>query len=154
MSLSRQEDRHLRVYMDACCYNRPFDDLQQVRVYNESEAVLTVALMHMLGQCVLIGSPVLQQELRDIKARVFYSIVRDVVPFSRDVSNRATRIQQAAGIKIWDSLHIAYAEAGNADIFLTTDDRLIKASARIALALRVLNPVDYVMEVLSHDRRS
>ena len=29
----------MRVYLDVCCLNRPFDDLSQKRVYAEAEAV-------------------------------------------------------------------------------------------------------------------
>ncbi len=29
----------LKIYLDSCCYNRPFDDLSQERIRVESEAV-------------------------------------------------------------------------------------------------------------------
>ena len=32
----------MRVYLDACCLNRPFDDQSQVRVHLESEAILAI----------------------------------------------------------------------------------------------------------------
>jgi hypothetical protein len=34
------EHRLLRIYLDACCLNRPFDDQTQERIRLESEAVL------------------------------------------------------------------------------------------------------------------
>lgn len=46
------------------------------------------------------------------------------------------------------------AEAGNADIFLTTDDRILRLAARSKnlLQVRVENPLQWVMEV-TNDRR-
>ena len=29
----------MRLYLDACCFNRPFDDLSQIRIRLEAEAV-------------------------------------------------------------------------------------------------------------------
>lgn len=39
------------VYLDNCCYNRPFDDQTQERVHLESEAILTILKM---GQLISI----------------------------------------------------------------------------------------------------
>jgi hypothetical protein len=30
----------MKIYLDNCCLNRPFDDLSQDRVYLEAEAIL------------------------------------------------------------------------------------------------------------------
>ena len=32
----------LRLYFDVCCYSRPFDDLTQLKVRLEAEAVLAI----------------------------------------------------------------------------------------------------------------
>ncbi len=32
----------MRIYLDNCCYNRPFDDQTQERIHLESEAILTI----------------------------------------------------------------------------------------------------------------
>jgi hypothetical protein len=32
----------MKIYLDNCCYNRPFDDQTQERIHLESEAILTV----------------------------------------------------------------------------------------------------------------
>ena len=34
----------MRIYMDVCCYNRPFDDLTQTRNYIENEVILDILL--------------------------------------------------------------------------------------------------------------
>ena len=53
------------------------------------------------------------------------------------------------GIKAFDALHIAYAEQGGADVFLSTDDRLVKVAKRNseAINIRVENPLEALLLV-------
>lgn len=134
----------LRFYLDSCCYNRPFDDQSQLRIYYESWAVFTLILRGWFGFCDLIGSDILLLELRHrLLPLMLYSNVREVVPYDEAIRRRAEQIRNATNIKTMDSLHLASAEAGKADIFLTTDDRLIKASAKISLSCWVTSPLTY-----------
>ena len=50
-----------------------------------------------------------------------------------------------------DSFHVASAEIGQADIFLTVDDKLIKLCRKIPLTVRVMNPLEYIEEVLEYE---
>ena len=52
-----------------------------------------------------------------------------------------------------DSLHIASAEIGHADVFLSTDNKLLKACYRLQgiLKLKVKNPIYYLAEVNEND---
>lgn len=55
--------KQYRIYLDACCFNRPFDDQTQSRIYLEAQAVMTI-----LNQCQsltwkLINSSALIAEL-------------------------------------------------------------------------------------------
>lgn len=47
-----------------------------------------------------------------------------------------------------DAYHIAYAESENIDYFITVDKRLINACRRANLELKVINPMEFVMEVI------
>ena len=40
----------MKIYLDMCCLQRPFDDKTQVRVLVEAEAVLGVACFVRVGQ--------------------------------------------------------------------------------------------------------
>jgi len=46
----------------------------------------------------------------------------------------------------FDAVHLACAESGKADVFLTTDDRLLKLAKRLAKKLHVTveNPLDWM----------
>ena len=86
----------MKIYMDVCCYNRPFDDLSQDRIYLETEAILSI-------------------------------------------------------ISHFDSLHLALAETSGADVFISTDDKLIRTANKIGVKIKAANPVTWVMEVTSYE---
>jgi hypothetical protein len=49
----------MRIYLDTCCYNRPFDDQHQERVHIESEAILIIIKRAQQNLDEIIGSDVL-----------------------------------------------------------------------------------------------
>ncbi len=144
----------MKIYLDVCCLNRPFDDRKQDRVRLESEAVLAI-----LGRCqdegwILLGSEVIDLEIsrmpdgeRKQKVGLLSSIARLRVVVGDAVERRAVELERL-GFKAFDALHIACAEAGGADVLLTTDDRLLRKARqnRRALKVRVENPVKWLME--------
>jgi len=71
----------------------------------------------------------------------------DTIPLDSQVIQRAKELE-ALGYGAFDALHLSAAEAGNADVLLTTDDRFIKRAARAAGSprVRVLNPVEWLRE--------
>ena len=52
------------IYLDNCCYNRPFDDQTQERIHLESEVILAVLKMGQMKQAVIAGSDILELEMR------------------------------------------------------------------------------------------
>ncbi|NLB42830.1 MAG: type II toxin-antitoxin system VapC family toxin [Clostridiales bacterium] len=44
-------------------------------------------------------------------------------------------------------MHLALAESYGLDVFLTTDDRLLKTAKKINLKIKTMNPVTWLMEV-------
>lgn len=53
------------------------------------------------------------------------------------------------GFRLYDSFHIACAEVSQADVFLTTDDRLLKRVMRYKdrIQVQVSNPVTWLINV-------
>lgn len=68
---------------------------------------------------------------------------------SPEVEHRA-HAMSAQGVGALDAAHLASAEAGAAEVFLTCDDGLLKQAQHLGLDFRVLNPVDYLQEVSPH----
>ena len=148
----REECYLLKLYLDACCYNRPLDAQNQPRIRYESEAILALLWRVWFGHYIIMGSDALLFELRKpLSALMFYSVVRDIVHYDVVVWKRAAEIRGGTNIKDMDSVHLASAGVGGADIFLTTDDRLMKACAHISLPYRVLNPITFMVEEVLRD---
>ena len=143
----------MRIYMDCCCLGRPFDDLSHDRIYLEAEAVLSIILRCEKGEWALIASGALDYELSRItdenlfeQIQTIYSVAKERIKISSDAEQRA-EILQSLGLRPFDSLHIALAEKCNADVFLTTDVRLLKVASRERFNVRVENPTIWLMEV-------
>lgn len=142
------------IYLDVCCLNRPFDDLTQERIRLESEAVLLILERCQSGSLNLLGSEAIDFELSRLvdvdkrqKVLSLASLATSKIVISEAVEIRARQLQ-TYGFHPLDSLHLACAEAGNADIFLTTDDRLLRGVLRNRSIVQVAsaNPVLWLME--------
>jgi predicted nucleic acid-binding protein len=144
----------MKIYFDVCCLNRPFDDHTQDRVRLESEAVLTI-----LDSCGIKGNIFLSSEVIDIeiskipdddrkqKVIFLFTISQSFIIVDIDIEKRAMELEKL-NFSSFDSLHIACAERGNADILLTTDDNLLRKALQNKNILkgRVENPVKWLME--------
>ena len=124
----------MRIYLDVCCLNRPFDDQRQERVRLEAEAVLTILRRVDAGVWQLVGSEAVAFEIglapdAERRQRVLALAQMAVERVAVDAAVKA-RAQEwmAAGPKPLDALHVACAETAKADVFLTTDYRLLRAA--------------------------
>lgn len=142
----------MRVYLDNCCYNRPFDDQGQLRVRLETEAKLHVqGLMHS-GAIEYAWSDVLDYELaqspyQEQSADILAWKGRATVDVALDpgLIERGAQIETESGVKPMDALHLACAEAAGCDWFLTTDRGILKKRKNLG-RLRIANPIDFVLE--------
>lgn len=147
----------MRIYMDACCLNRPFDDLSQDRVYLEAEATLSIISHCEKRSWVLLANSIIDYELSKIpdadryeSVQALYLAAHERIPLTEQTEQRAAYLL-SQGLKPFDSLHLALAEAHGADVFLTTDDRLLRAAKKLNIAIEVANPVSWLMEVLKNE---
>ena len=146
----------MKVYLDVCCFNRPFDDHAQDRVRLESEAILTILEHTQSGMWTIIGSEVIDIEISKIpdddlrcKVNILTGMKQKFITVNNDVEIRAKELEKL-GFKSFDALHIACAEKGDADILLTTDDIFLSKAlqSRNILKVRVENPLRWLMEVM------
>jgi predicted nucleic acid-binding protein len=143
-----------RIYLDACCLNRPFDNQTQPRIAMESQAILTILSQCEPGQWKLITSAALDEELdqnpdleRLKNVKVILAIAKIKVVNSHFIEERSVAFQKI-GFSGYDATHIASAERSRADIFLSTDDKLIRKAQRNIQIINVAvnNPVNWLME--------
>lgn len=144
-----------RIYMDVCCLNRPFDDSLQDRIRLETEAILSIYRKCRIGEWQLISSEVIDLEISQIKSiqrleqlRSAIAIAQEKCLLTDEVKRRVVELTQL-GFKPFDAAHIASAEAGQVDTFLTTDDRLLKRAERYGaqLTVQVDNPVNWLIRI-------
>ncbi len=141
----------MRLYLDTCSLNRPWDDQSQVRIHLEAEAVIYILDAIRRGVDELVTSDYLLAEIHDISDPVRRADVLALLePASLHVPQHPVIDTRALSFATWsikgyDALHLAAAEAAQCDYLLTTDDRLLRRSQRAGSALRVkiLNPFDY-----------
>ena len=145
-----------RVYFDACCLNRPFDDQTQDRIRLESEALLLImSRFQDASDWIWVGSNVLRYEVDQIPDSERRRRVAAILGFAEESqltrTETAARAQvfQSLALNVVDALHIACAEQAGCDVLLTTDDRMLGAARRNTdqLHVRVRNPIDWVREV-------
>ena len=144
----------MKIYLDNCCLNRPFDDQSNQRIHLESETIKAIFKQCREGYWQLVLSDVSHFEIakttdtvRRQKLRVLAALAEYTVKLTPDIQQRAS-IFEATGIKTFDALHLACAE-GHADVFLTVDDRLMKKAQQLQdLGIPVAVPLRWIDEVI------
>ena len=145
----------MKVYLDNCCFNRPFDSQNQSVIVMESEAVLTI-----IDKCKkndnwrFLSSDILDEEIDNMidpvkKQNVLnlYSFAQGHIELNNTILKRAFDLQ-SFNLGSFDALHLASAEHGKADVFLTTDRKLIKQTRKAGLSVEVFNPLVWLLEVI------
>jgi len=122
----------MRIYLDLCVYNRPFDDQRQPRILIEGTEFLFLLSKAIDKEITLINSFVLEDEntrnpfiVRKDKISDLLKVAIKYVGYSEKLENRAKEIEKF-GIMAIDALHIACAEMAKADFFVTCDDLLVR----------------------------
>jgi predicted nucleic acid-binding protein len=141
--------------LDACCLNRLTDDQSQVRVREEAEAIEHILGMVRQGRATWVSSTILDLEIsrnpdqdRRNDVNSLLVLASEVVRPKTEDADRAAELQKL-GISSFDALHLACAERGEVDVFLTTDDGLLSRARRHGTALRVRaeNPLSWYQEL-------
>ena len=147
---------HMKIYLDVCCLNRPFDDQTQDRIHLEAEAILSILNHSRTTGWSVIGSDAIDLEIlkmpdkdKRLMVQILSTIIDEHVRVDAGVERRALELKKA-GLKAMDALHVACAEKGKAKILLTTDDNLLSKTLKNqrTLKVKVENPLRWVMEVL------
>ena len=143
----------MKLYLDNCCFNRPFDDQSNIRIRIEAEAKLRIQEDIRSGLYALVWSYIMDYEngrnpFLERKEQIAlwseYS-VNDVGEDNEVL--RIARLLNDKGIKKLDSLHIACAIVAKADYFLTTDKGILK-KAMLVNDITIIDPIGFIMETV------
>ena len=138
------------LYLDNCCFNRPFDDQSQLRISLETQAKLFVQHEILSGKFELLWSYILEYENNnnpfETRRNSVYGwkevAIKSIMESEEILSFGEKLIER--GVKLYDALHIACACVGGCDYFLTVDKPLLKKSIT---EIKLCNPIDFVREL-------
>ena len=132
----------MRVYLDMCCYNRPYDDQSQIKVSLETQAKLHIQDLIQKKRLDLVSSYMLRYECGqnpyDTHAAAYVGLER-----RKEIEAIAKRIMDT-GVKFKDACHVASAVYANCEYFISTDKRLLKYKTE---QIKLVSPIDFVTEM-------
>jgi predicted nucleic acid-binding protein len=144
----------MKIYLDNCCFNRPFDDQSQIRIKLEAEAKLKIQEEIRSGNLQLVWSYILDYENsknpyqeRKERIRGWRQYAINDIREDSELINIANSIN-SKGVQKIDSLHLACAISAHCEYFLTTDDKILQHSNSIE-DIKVSDPIGFIKEVLS-----
>ncbi len=146
----------MKIYLDTSVYNRPFDDQLQPRIWFETMAFFMILQLIEKQETDLITSSVLAFENSNNPFAERRRWVTNCLKLSeKDLSlndvirERASNLERQ-GIKPIDALHLACAETGEAEYFLTCDDKIVKRYEENEMT--ALNPVGFILRVTEEEK--
>lgn len=143
----------MRIYLDNCCYNRPYDDQLRMRIHLDTEAKLHIQDMVKNNELELVTSYMLDYE--NAKNRFWHKRQaisefmneNEAYYVSQDRNEEAIQIAEEikkTGVKNADALHVACAILAKSNYFITTDDRLLKYRSE---KVEIVTPGEFVRRV-------
>lgn len=137
----------MRVYLDSCCFSRPFDDQNSIVVRLETDAKLHVQELIRSNQLELCWSFVLEYEngknpVDEARAQIgaWRRVATAKCKSKEPIFAKAEQLMKL-GLKQMDASHLACAIHLGADFFLTTDKKILN---KPITEITVLNPIDFI----------
>ena len=142
----------MRIYLDMCCYNRPYDDQSQIKVSLETQAKLHIQDSIQKKCFELVTSYMLRYECGqnpyemrkkaimqfiDTHTMAYVGLKRkdEIESIAREIMN--------TGIKFKDACHVASAIYAGCEYFISTDMRLLKYKTD---KIKMVTPTEFITE--------
>lgn len=142
----------MRIYLDTCCYNRPFDRQKQLLVQMETLCKIHIQDFIEAGKHTLASSFTLDFECSRIPVKSWREMVMQFIrnntelyvdtSCQEEIETKAAEIMQT-GIKFRDACHVASAIYAGCDYFITVEKRLLKYRTE---EIRMVSPIQFIME--------
>lgn len=140
----------MRLYLDNCCFNRPYDDQTSLHVSLEAQAKIRIQEMIKNKKAELVTSYVLSYENSQNPHWERREAIRMFLRHNSSLyigGDRQAEAKQRAdafimtGLKTNDAYHVSCAILGACEYFITTDYRILRLQTPEIL---LLNPIDFV----------
>lgn len=143
----------MRIYLDMCCYNRPYDDQAQLKVAMETQSKLHIQMLVREKKLELIVSYMLRYECSknpfEMRRNAIFDFIQEnAAGYVGDdrkkvIEAKATEIMKT-GIKFKDACHVASAIYAGCEYFISTDARLLKYNTQ---EIKMVTPIEFIMEM-------
>ena len=139
----------LKIYLDNCCYCRPFDPPANPTIVFESSAKIIIQTLIVNCEVNLVSSFVVYEELLAMPSEEKRNLIKEFLDNARiyiakdklaEVLTLATEIMNT-GVKYMDASHVACSIIAGCDYFITTDKRLLKYKSD---KIEIINPIDFI----------
>ena len=136
-----------KLYLDNCCFNRPFDDQLQLLVRLETEAKLFIQEKIKNGTFELVWSYILDIESNANpypRRRKFVQAWKSFAVTDVEESEALLVLMESfekQKLKSCDALHLASAVMASADFFITVDHGILNKPIH---EIRVMNPEQFI----------
>jgi len=148
----------LKIYLDNCCFNRPYDDQKQLKIEIETKAKLFIQNLVAEKKIDLVWSYILDYEnslntfnQKSMAIQKWQKLSICDVDETPNIINLSNEIRKS-GIHNADSLHIACAIEAKCNYLITVDKRVLKYKNKNII---ICDPVEFlrIWEVSSDDEQ-
>ena len=146
----------MKIYLDNCCFNRVLDDRSFPVIYLERNSVMLILELAEEKRIEIVGSEMLRKEMTDApdyikreRLALMYSLCSTEIKITEGIVDRAIEIREQGNIRTKDSIHLACAESAQVDVLLTTDKKFMNNANRLPAKVKVMNPTEWLLEVIS-----
>jgi len=143
----------MKIYLDHCAYNRPFDDPKSIKIQLETSAKLYIQGQIRQGKYDLVWSYMSDFENNSnpnienrISIQKWEAIAKFKCTSSQQILTLGDKIKQK-GIHANDALHIACAVVSQCEYFITTDIGLVNKQIE---NIQIINPIDFIRRMEEH----
>ena len=140
----------LKIYLDNCCYGRPFDNQKNLVIQKETQAKVFIQSLVKYKAVELVYSSISVQEITDSPFEENSHSVLDFIENNakyyvsknnNEIAISLTEEIMRTGLKLKDASHTACAIVAKCDYLITTDKRLLKYRDN---RIRIVSPIEFI----------
>jgi len=142
--------KKLKLYLDNCCFNRPYDEPKDQIMSLEIDSKLYIQEQIKVGNFNLSWSFILDYEneenpFQDIKdsIKLWKDIAIELILPEESIKKTANELVSLYRFGAKDSLHISCAIYAKCDYLITTDKKMIK-KGKLLKNIVIINPVTFI----------